>query len=62
MDWRDLLTAFALYLMLDGMLPFVSPSGFKRVMGNMSKMTDSTLRTIGVAGITAGVLLLHFVR
>ena len=62
MDWHDLLTAFALYLILDGMLPFVSPTRFKRVMGNMSKMADKTLRTIGVAGITAGVLLLHLVR
>ncbi|MDD9856498.1 MAG: DUF2065 domain-containing protein [Gammaproteobacteria bacterium] len=62
LDWRDLLTAFALYLVLEGVIPFLNPSGFKRFLGSMSAMDDSTLRRAGVFSMAAGVLLMYFVR
>lgn len=62
MDWRDLLTAFALYLLLDGIMPFVNPGGFKRVLGRMRELSDVALRGFGAAGISAGLLLLYWVR
>ena len=62
MDWNDLLTAFALYLVLEGIIPFINPAGFKRFMAGMSEMAEATLRRVGVASMVAGVLLLYFVR
>jgi len=62
MDWRDLLTAFALYLVLEGIVPFLNPSGFKRFLASMRDMDDAVLRRIGGCSMAAGVLLIYFVR
>jgi len=62
MDWRDLLTAFALYLVLEGIIPFINPPAFKRFMASMSEMDEQTLRKVGGASMVAGVALLYFVR
>jgi len=62
LDWRDLLTAFALYLVLEGVVPFLNPPGFKRFLASMSAMNDSTLRRAGGFSMAAGVLLMYFVR
>jgi len=62
MDWRDLLTAFALYLVLEGIIPFINPPAFKRFMASMSELDEQTLRKVGIASMIAGVVLLYFVR
>ena len=62
MDWRDLLTAFALYLVLEGIGPFVNPLGFKRFMLNILKLENNILRRVAAACMLAGVVLLYFVR
>ena len=60
--WQDILTAFALYLVLEGMLPFVSPDGFRRAVIQIAQLGDTSLRTGGLTAMAAGVLLLYLVR
>jgi uncharacterized protein YjeT (DUF2065 family) len=60
--WEDLLAAFALYLILEGLVPFFSPAAFKRFMQNMMTLPDSSLRSVGLGSMVAGVILLYFVR
>lgn len=60
--WQDILTAFALYLIIEGMLPFVSPDGFRRAVVQIAQLSDNTLRTAGLVGMAAGLLLLFIVR
>ncbi len=62
MNWNDLLAAFALYLVLEGIIPFVSPSGFRQFMQNMTRMSDEKLRSVGLGSMVAGVILLYIVR
>ena len=62
MDWHDLLTAFALYLILEGLIPFANPGAFKRFMSDMIKLSDEKLRAIGIGSIIAGLVLLYIVR
>ncbi len=62
MQWDDLLAAFALYLVLEGLLPFLSPRGWKQSIAQISKISDSQLRKIGFASMIAGVILLAVVR
>ena len=62
MDWNDLWAAFALYLVLEGLMPFVNPGGMKRTLLALSAMEDRTLRRIGLASMIAGAFLLYFVR
>ena len=62
MRWADLFAAFALYLVLEGVLPFLNPQAMKRVLTMMATLSDRQLRLWGLASMAAGVLLLYFVR
>lgn len=61
-DWSDLAAAFALYLVIEGILPFVNPQGMKRAMATFSAMPEGQLRVAGLLAMVAGLLLLWFVR
>lgn len=60
--WVDLLAALALVLVIEGLMPFLSPAGFKRRMEQVSQVPNGSLRTIGLVSMIAGVTLLYLVR
>lgn len=62
MQWSDLLAAFALYLVLEGIMPFLSPPLMKRVMLSFVQSSDRQLRIGGFVSMLAGLILLYFVR
>jgi uncharacterized protein len=62
MEWNDLLAAFALYLIIEGVLPFVSPQGWKQALEQMIKLEDRQMRIFGLASMLAGLVLLAAVR
>ena len=62
MDWSDLFAALALYLVLEGVMPFLSPQSVKRLMQALSSLEDRQLRLFGLASMSAGLALLYFVR
>ncbi len=62
MDWNDLWAAFALYLVLEGLMPFANPNGMKRALFQLSQLDERTLRIAGLVSMIAGAVLLYFVR
>lgn len=62
MAWADLLAGFAFYLILEGLLPFASPRGWRRGLAALAELEDSQLRTTGLVVVVAGLLLLFAVR
>jgi uncharacterized protein YjeT (DUF2065 family) len=58
-NWHDLLTAIALLLILEGLLPFISPESIKKVYKTMVETPESSLRMFGLASIVAGLVLLY---
>lgn len=60
--WTDILTAFALYMIIEGMIPFVGPHYFRRAVVRISEMNDNQLRITGLMAMIAGLVLLFFVR
>jgi uncharacterized protein YjeT (DUF2065 family) len=62
MRWSDLFAAFALYLVLEGILPFLNPQAMKRVLTALTTFSDRQLRLWGLASMGAGMLLLYWVR
>ena len=62
MNWNDLLTALALVMVVEGIIPFISPQGYKNTMQQMLSMPDKTLRSIGLGLMLAGVIALFLVR
>jgi uncharacterized protein YjeT (DUF2065 family) len=60
--WSDLLAALALMLVLEGLLPFLNPAGWRRVFGQLASSGDRQLRVGGAVCMGLGMLLLFFVR
>jgi len=61
MNWQDLLTAFALLLILEGLLLFATPDSIKKVYKTLLEMPESSLRMMALASIVIGLVLLYFV-
>jgi len=59
--WQDLLTALALMLVIEGILPFLNPAGMRRTLLMVTQMDDSVLRWVGLSSMLLGLLLLYFV-
>jgi uncharacterized protein YjeT (DUF2065 family) len=62
MIWTDLFAALALYLVLEGIMPFLSPVSLRRAMAVFVSMTDRQLRIGGLISMLVGVALLYFIR
>jgi uncharacterized protein YjeT (DUF2065 family) len=62
MNWTDLLSAVALLMVIEGLLPFANPRGSRRTMAVLAQMPDEKLRLAGLVSIVAGALLLWIVR
>lgn len=62
MKWGDLLAALALVMVIEGIVPFVSPQSLRRMLETVSRIDDRTLRVSGLAAMICGVILLYLVR
>ena len=62
MYWTEILTAIALVLIIEGMLPFIGPGKYKQLVAQVAQLSDNQLRTFGLSAMIAGLLLLFFVR
>jgi len=62
MYWTEILTALALVFVLEGMLPFISPAKYRQMVAEITRLSDSNIRNIGLVVMIAGLLLLFFVR
>ena len=58
----DILTALALLLVVEGLLPFASPALYRAAVEAMASAPPARLRAGGLCSMIAGVLLLSFVR
>ena len=56
--WDLLLGALALTLVIEGLLPFLSPRTWRTVFERGIRLTDGQLRFIGLASMLAGLVSL----
>jgi uncharacterized protein len=56
-----LLLAVALVLVLEGLLPFLSPASWRKVFEQVLRMSDGQIRFLGLSSMVVGLLLLFFV-
>ena len=59
---NTLLTALALMLVIEGVLPFLVPALWRETFRRLTEMSDGQIRFIGLTSMVAGVLLLFIVR
>ena len=63
MDWNDLWAAFALYLVLEGVLPFLNPGGSQaRALRPCRSWMTACCAGSGSGSMIAGCVLLFLVR
>ncbi|MFZ5593817.1 MAG: DUF2065 domain-containing protein [Pseudomonadota bacterium] len=60
--WQDLMAAVALLLVIEGVMPFLSPQAMRKTWLLMSQMDDRSLRIVGLVSMLLGLLLLKLVR
>ena len=60
--WNDLGVAMALMLVLEGIVPFLSPDTLRRMLVAMLQMDNRSMRVAGLFSMLAGVGLLYLVR
>jgi len=60
--WHELLIGLALMLVIEGMLPFLSPATLREALITMANMDDRALRIFGLVSMAAGVILLYLAQ
>ena len=57
--WNVLLLAFALLLVIEGLLPALNPKGYRRTVQLLSEMDDRFLRIWGLISMVTGAVLIY---
>ena len=59
---QDLLTAFALMLIIEGLLPMIAPQAWQSAMQELSRHHPKFIRIGGIVSMLAGAFLLNFLH
>jgi len=62
MSGSVLLAAFALMLILEGLLPFLAPQAWRNAFRRVTEMQDGQIRFIGLSSMILGMVLLMVTR
>lgn len=62
MAWQDLFSALALVLIIEGIVPFISPETLRNTYKRITEMNDRTVRISGLVSMMVGVIFLTLVR
>ncbi|HLQ25906.1 MAG TPA: DUF2065 domain-containing protein [Acidiferrobacterales bacterium] len=60
--WQDLGVAFALFLIIEGVVPFINPAGLRAALQAINQLSDQQLRFAGFTSMLLGLLLLYIVH
>ncbi len=59
---NELLTALALVMVIEGLMPLISPARWREVFSRILALSDGQIRFIGLASILMGLLALLWLR
>lgn len=57
--WEALLQAFCLLLIIEGVIPFLYPSKWRRLVAQLALITDHQLRVTGLFSMLLGLSILY---
>ncbi|MDX1519664.1 MAG: DUF2065 domain-containing protein [Gammaproteobacteria bacterium] len=58
--WSVIIAAIGLMLIIEGILPFLHPDGWRKVFLMAIQMNNSEIRFIGLTSMVLGLLILYF--
>jgi uncharacterized protein YjeT (DUF2065 family) len=56
MDGNSVWLALAMVLVLEGLMPFLSPTGWRRMFEQVLKMNDGQIRFFGLCSVVLGLV------
>jgi len=56
------LLGVAMMLVVEGMIPFVSPRLWRETFSKLVTLTDGQLRFVGITAMVSGLLLLYWIK
>ncbi|MCP5268735.1 MAG: DUF2065 domain-containing protein [Zoogloeaceae bacterium] len=59
---ETLLMAFALMLVLEGLVPFIAPKAWRETFRRLIAMTDGQIRFFGLTSMLVGLILIMIFR
>ena len=60
--WQELAVAFSLVLIIEGILPFLSPDRWRMLAYRMADLESRSVRWVGLLSMIAGLLMLSVLR
>ena len=60
--WHELVVAFCLMLVIEGIIPFVSPGRWRKMLLVLDQVDDNTMRMIGLGSMLTGTVLLLIIN
>jgi len=58
LDFDSVWLALALVLVIEGLFPFASPSGWRKMFAQLLQLTDGQIRFFAMVSILIGLLLI----
>ncbi|GAA4100999.1 DUF2065 domain-containing protein [Zhongshania borealis] len=60
--WQELSVALSMVLIIEGVLPFLSPERWRLLAYRMADMDSRSVRIAGLVSMVAGLILLSLLR
>ena len=60
--WHELAVAFCLMLVIEGIIPFISPGRWRKMSLVLDQIDDNTMRIIGLGSMLTGTVLLLMIN
>ena len=60
--WEEFAKAFCLMLVIEGIIPFLYPTRWRKLVASMALITDRQLRIMGFVSMMLGVGLLFLLK
>lgn len=60
--WQVLPVALALVLVIEGVLPFLSPRRWREMVASVAQLEDRLIRNVGLGSMLLGLALLYWVH
>ncbi len=60
--WHELAVACCLMLVIEGIIPFISPGRWRKMLLMLNQIDDNTMRIIGFGSMLTGTVLLLIIN
>lgn len=60
--WHELALAISLVFIIEGILPFLYPSRWRRMVATMARTDNRTMRIMGLTSMLLGLALLYLIN